>query len=171
MNKNKWYYCKFNGTRKRKDGYKGKENYCKQNYDQCYQGLPKGCKDFKYRWYKSFKRFFFLRKLWFELKYDLLKIRRYHNRTASLSAYGVKKRGTIQGTIPKKYKGSIEKIKKFEIDYIDYLKSHKTWDKDGLIKITLYNKYLKEDEIDIDKIPFDWNIQNKKIKKVMFINE
>jgi len=136
-----------------------------QNHNQLY------CLEFRWDILKAIK--YILRKVFYSkiylnlhLKYEIWKIHYECNRVPTLSAYGVKERGTIKGEIPRKYKGSIEDMKKFEVNYVNYLKEHKTWDKEGLIKITLYEKYLKEDGIDIDKIPFDWNIQNKRIKRL-----
>jgi len=100
-----------------------------------------------------------------ELQYELWCVRRDCNRRATLSAYGVQERGTIKGEIPRKYKGTIEDMKKFETNYINFTKKQEVWAKEGRVKIMLYNKYLTEEGIDLDKVPFEWNIKSKRINK------
>ena len=65
-----WYYCKQRGLKTNPEYPKFKMNYCKLGYEECNQGYRK-CDDFEYSKYKSFKRFFFLRKLWIELQWEL----------------------------------------------------------------------------------------------------
>jgi len=73
--KTKWYYCKSLGKEINPKHPKFKRDYCKLGIKECTQSYP-GCSAFKYSQYKSFKRFFFLRRLWIEHKIEIYKIRR-----------------------------------------------------------------------------------------------
>lgn len=71
--KTQFCYCKSLGKKINPEYPQFKKNYCKKGYETCYNTSK--CVDFKYSWFKSFKRFFFLRRLWLEKWYDIYKFR------------------------------------------------------------------------------------------------
>lgn len=106
-------------------------------------------------------------KLWLNKRYELWKVARMCNRELVVSLWRIKQKRVIELTVPKKYKGSLEEIKKFEQDSLNYYKNYKVWNKDFSKKITIYEKTKCEDNIDLDCTPFEWIIKSKRIRRLM----